>query len=516
MRTPEYRIVKSIFACALGACVAACSSIDGAAGTQARASDTARFEALASLPFPEGHPTAETVATLNDELLFQRATQVYLWALPAVNLYAMKEGSERAFGAGYSVFPIWKQRLDAKTVVPTPNSDVIYAMGYLDLGKDGPMVIEIPPKQQGILNDFWQRPIEGPTIGAKAYAGDIGFAGPDHGQGGKFLVLPPGYRGDVPDGYHVYRSRTNNALVFWRAFFADPANLAPPVSLIEQTRIYPLGKPPGAMRFPNASGVPLNMVFPADGRFFDMLARFVDSEPLDTADADWRGMMASIGIVKGQPFKPDAHARAILDAAARTAFKMSRSMIYDELAKRPGGLIYSDRQYVTPTRNFVTDWEWMDKAGRFLDLDARSAAYSIIYATSPAMGSVVPGQGARYLTTFKDSDGRFLSGARNYRLHLPAHVPAAIFWSATLYDTQTASGLDNGQVLPSIGLRDKPEVNADGSIDLFFGPDAPAGKERNWRRTVPGKGFFVMLRLYGPTGPYFDQSWKPGDVEKAG
>jgi hypothetical protein len=132
------------------------------------------------------------------------------------------------------------------------------------------------------------------------------------------------------------------------------------------------------------------------------------------------------------------------------------------------------------------------------------------------MGSVVPGQGARYLTTFKDSDGRFLSGARNYCLHLPAHVPAAIFWSATLYDTQTASGLDNGQVLPSIGLRDKPEVNADGSIDLFFGPDAPAGKERNWRRTVPGKGFFVMLRLYGPTGPYFDQSWKPGDVEKAG
>jgi hypothetical protein len=474
----------------------------------------AHRESLANLSFPQGYPTNGDASILSDELTFQRATQVYLWALPAVNLYAMKEGSEGAFGAGYSVFPVWKKRLDAKTVIPTPNSDVIYAIGYIDVGKNGPMVIEVPPRQQGILNDFWQRPIEGPTIDGKSYAGDVGFAGPDHGKGGKFLVLPPGYQGKVPDGYIVYRSRTNNVLVFWRAFFADPANLAPPVSLIEQTRIYPFGKPEETMHFPDASGVPVNMDYPTDGRFFDMLSRFIDSEPLNTADPDWRGMMAAIGIVKGQPFHPDAHTRAILDAAARTAFRMSRSMMYEGLEKRPGGLIYPDRRYVTPTRNFATDWEWMDKSGGFLDLDSRSAAYSVIYATSPAMGSTVPGQGARFLTTFKDADGAFLSGDRSYRLHLPPNVPAAIFWSATLYDTQTASGLDNGDPFPSIGSRDKPVMNADGSTDLYFGPQAPADKERNWRRTVPGRGFFLMFRLYGPTQSYFDQSWKPGDLER--
>jgi hypothetical protein len=383
-------ISKTVFARAWCCLVAATGLVSGCTSPAEvgnahawQSGAAARYESLANVPFPEGHPTKEAAAMLSEELLFQRATQVYLWSLPAVNLYAMKEASERAFGAGYDVFPVWKHRLDAKTVVPTPNSDVIYAMGYVDVGSDGPMVIEIPPKQQGILNDFWQRPIEGPTVAGKTYAGDIGFAGPDSGKGGKFLVLPPGYQGDVPAGYYVYRSRTNNVLVFWRAFFADPANLAPPVSLIEQTRIYPLGKSATAMRFPDASGVPVNMTFPTDSSFFDMLARYVNSEPLDTCDPDWRGVMAAIGIVKGQPFKPDAHTRAILDAAARTAFKMSRSMMYEDLAKRPGGLIYSDRRYVTPTRNFVTDWEWMDKAGRFLDLDSRSAAYSVIYATSP-------------------------------------------------------------------------------------------------------------------------------------
>lgn len=512
MKPYTYRLSTRV-ACGLAAlCLAA--GVHATARGDSPAVAAGRYQTLAGLPFAEGQPTAETAATLRDELLFQRATQVYLWALPAINLFSMKEASEQALGAGHDVFPIWKERLDARTVVLTPNSDVIYGMGYIDVGRDGPMVIEVPPKQQGILDDFWQRPIDGPTLDGKAYAGDIGFAGPDQGQGGKFLVLPPGYAGKVPDGYFVYRSRTNNVFVFWRAFFSDPANLAPPVKLMEQTRIYPLGQQPSAMRFPDASGKSIDMAFPADARFFERLARFIDSEPLETASPDWRGMMKSIGIVRGQPFKPDAHTRQILDAAAKTAFKMSRSMVYDELERQPGGLIYKDRRYVTPARHFAFDWEWQDKAGKFLDLDARSGVYSIAYATSPAMGSVTPGKGARYLTTFKDASGQPLSGSRNYRLHLPPNIPAAIFWSTTLYDTETASGLDNGQPLPSIGLRDKPAVNADGSVDLYFGPQAPAGKEGNWRRTVPGKGFFMMLRLYGPTQAYFDQTWKPGDVER--
>jgi hypothetical protein len=202
-------------------------------------------------------------------------------------------------------------------------------MTYVDVGKDGPLVIEIPPQQQGILDDFFQRPVLGPTVDGKAYAGDVGLPGPEKGKGGKFLVMPPNFQGKVPGGYYVYRPRTNDVFVFWRAFFKDPADLDPPNKLIEQTHIYPLGKEkePKPMRFPGASGVPVNMLYPRDGSFFDMLSRFINSEVVDPLDVDWRGMLATLGIVKGQPFHPDAHMRSILDAAAKTGSQMAQTLM---------------------------------------------------------------------------------------------------------------------------------------------------------------------------------------------
>lgn len=268
-----------------------------------------RFEQLANLPFAENRPTADTAQTLQDELLFQRATQTYLWALPLINTLGMKVGSERQFGEGYNVLPIWKKRLDAKTLVTTPNSDVIYAMSYFDLGKNGPIVFEAPPMLQGILLDFWQHPI--PVDGGKFY-GDIGLPGPDGGKGGKFLILPPGYKGPVPSGYYVYRSGTNNVFIFLRAFYQDPKNLDPPVNLIQQAKIYPLNDKSAAkpMTFPDASGVPVNMLPISDGTAFDQLKALIDTEPTTIASPDWLGMLATLGIVKGQPFNPDAKTRA--------------------------------------------------------------------------------------------------------------------------------------------------------------------------------------------------------------
>jgi hypothetical protein len=198
-----------------------------------------RYDALANSPMAENRPTPATAKLLRDELLFQRATQTYLWALPLINTLGMKFGSEKVFGAGYNILPVWKKRLDAKTLVTTPNSDVIYAMNYIDVGRDGPMVMEAPPGLQGILLDFWQRPIPGPTIDGHAFAGDVGLPGPDGGKGGKFLILPPGYDKPVPEGYFVYRSGTNNVFVFLRSFYENPANLAPAVAVMEATKIYP-------------------------------------------------------------------------------------------------------------------------------------------------------------------------------------------------------------------------------------------------------------------------------------
>jgi hypothetical protein len=480
----------------------------------------ARFEALSNLPFAENRPTAETAQTLRDELLFQRATQTYLWALPLINTLGMKVGSEKVFGAGYNVLPIWKKRLDSKTLITTPNSDVIYAMGYVDLGKDGPLVFEAPPNLQGILLDAWQRPI--PVDGGRFF-GDVGLPGPDGGKGGQFLLLPPGYEGAVPDDCFVYRSPTNNVFVFLRAFYQDPKNLTPAVALIEQSKIYPLNGKETArpMQFPDASGVPVNMLPIRDGSAFDELKKLVESEGENLADSDSLGMLAAIGIAKGRPFEPDAKTRAILDQAARTASKMSRVIGFEEVIAGRSLRIYPDRRWINPMADATPenlggpfDLGWRRVAGGDLDLDARIWFFTNYYSVSPGMLSQTPGRGAKYMIAFVDSKGQNLSGGSSYRLHLQCDIPAANFWSVTLYDAENGSGLANGQPFPSLGSRDTPTQNADGSTDLYLGPETPAGKEGNWLATVPGKGYFVILRLYGPTAAAIDKSWKPGDIEK--
>jgi hypothetical protein len=479
-----------------------------------------RFDELADLPFKENRPTKQTAETLRDELLFQRATQIYLWALPLINTLGMQTGSEKVFGSGYNVLPIWKKRLDAKTLVTTPNSDVIYAMSYLDLGKDGPMVFDAPPMLQGILLDFWQRPI--PVDGGKFF-GDVGLPGPDAGKGGKILLLPPGYMGKVPGGYYVYRSGTNNVFVFLRAFYQDPKDLAPPVALIEQAKIYPLNGEDSArpMQFPNASGVPANMLPVSDGSAFDLLKRLVDSEGTALADPDGLGMLAAIGIIKGQPFTPDAKTRAILDRAAKTAYKMSRVIGFEDALNGGSLRMYPDRQWLNPLDNITPpsprttiDLGWKNVAGGYLDLDARIWFFTDYYSISPGMVSKMPGKGAAYMIGFTDSEGTPLSGGASYRVNLPANIPAANFWSMTLYEAENGSGLANGKPFPSLGSRDKPAQNADGSTDLYLGPKAPEGKQANWLATVPNRGYFAILRLYGPTEAAMNKSWKPGDIER--
>ena len=490
---------------------------------QSAQAQTSRFDELANAPFSENRPTKETAQILRDELMFERATQTYLWALPLINTLGMKFGSEKVFGAGYNVLPVWKKRLDAKTLVTTPNSDVIYAMSYVDLGKDGPLAFEAPPQLQGILLDFWQRPI--PVDGGKFF-GDVGLFGPDEGKGGKFLLLPPGYKGEVPSGYFVYRSATNNVFIFLRSFYQDPKNLAAAVALVEQSKIYPLNGKADAkpMQFPDASGVPANMLPVSDGSVFDQLKLLVDSDGANLADSDWLGMLASIGIVKGQPFTPDEKTRAILDRAAKTAYKMSRVVGFEDKASGLSLRVYPDRCcWLNPYADGTPanlggskDLAWRNVAGPYpyLALDARIWMFTDYYSISPGMVSQTPGKGAKYMIAFADGAGTALSGDSNYLLKLPPNIPAANFWSVTLYEAENASGLANGQPFPSLGSKDKPALNADGSTDIYLGRKAPAGEEGNWLATVPGKGYFAILRLYGPTEAAIDKSWKPGDIEK--
>ena len=483
--------------------------------SDARASSAGASAALV------GRPDDEAPRTLLEELLFQRAVQAYLWAMPLVNTLGMKTGSEQAFGQGYEVLPVWKRRIDAKTRITTPNSDVLYAMGYVDLGRDGPLVLTAPPRMQGILLDVWQRPI--PMDGG-AFAGDVGLAGPDAGRGGRFLLLPPGYAGPTPGDCFVCRPVTNTVFVFLRAFYEDPADLAPAAALLEQARIEPLAGPARPMRFPDASGLAVDMLPLRDGAVFDRLKELLDSEVPGLADHEWLGLLAAIGLVRGRPFAPDARTRRVLDAAARTAYAMSRAVGFEESVGGRSLRVYPDRRWLNPMGNGASpgqpDLSGLvptaegDSAGAYLDLDLRIWYFTNYYSVSPGMVSKIPGRGARYLVAFADDQGEALAGEASYRLVLPASIPAANFWSVTLYEAASGSGLDNGQPFPSLGSRDKPAQRDDGATELFFGPTAPPDQAGNWIATVPGQGFFVVLRLYGPTAPALDGSWKPGDLER--
>lgn len=344
----------------------------------------------------------------------------------------------------------------------------------------------------------------------------MGFFGPDGGKGGKFLILPPGYDKPVPDGYFVYRSGTNNMFVFLRSFYQDPNNLRPAVALMESAKIYPLGGEASAkpMEYPDASGVPVDMLPISDGSVFDQLKILLDSEGGNLADPDWRGMLASIGIVQGQPFNPDAHARTILDLAAKTAYKTSRVIGFEDAVGGRSYLVYPDRRWLNPFADGTPsnpggalNLAWDRVAGQYLDFGARIWFFTDYYSISPGMISQIPGKGAKYMIAFTDSDGSPLVGEKNYKLNLPPNIPAANFWSVTLYEAENASGLANGQPFPSLGSRDKPAQNTDGSTDLYLGPKPPDGKAGNWLATVPGRGYFAILRLYGPTEPAINKSF---------
>jgi hypothetical protein len=482
--------------------------------------DLSRFGNLADLPFDKGRPTKQTAQTLKDELLFQRATQTYLWAITLLNTLGMKVGAEEAFGTGYNVMPIWMQRLDAKTRVTTPNSDLIYAMMFANLAETGPLVFEAPPKLQGILLDFWQRPM--PVDGGE-FAGDVGLPGPDGGNGGKMLILPPGYKAQVPGGYYVYRSGTNSAFIFLRSFYQDPKNTTPAVDLLRQSLIYPLDQKASAkpMMFPNASGKSLNMLPRDSFAAFAQLKSLLDIEGSNLAGPDWLGMLAEIGIAKEHAFAPDDGARAILGAAAKTGYAMSRVIGLQGGADGADYRVYPDRRWLNPINNMhsrwpnaATDLSFLARQGDYRALSARIWFSTNYYSISPGMVSMTPGKGAFYMIAFEDAGGDPLDGEHSYKVHLPKDIPAALFWSVTLYDVASGSGLDNGQPFPSRGKLDKPAENADGSTDLYLGPKAPAGKEGNWLATVPGKGFFAILRLYAPTAPAIDGSWKPDDIAK--
>lgn len=450
-------------------------------------------------------PSEEEAQQLRDELFYHHAIHAYINMQPALNVIGLRDGSEAAFGAGYNVLPIWKDRMDSRAWVPTPNADVIYTMGYLDLKETGPLVVAAPAGVISMLTDFFQRTIT-----------DIGAIGPDRGRGGLYLLLPPDYQGHVPNGYFTFTSSTYNVFLFFRTVMAqgaDGPDPAPAVATAEKTRVYPLWeeeKNLEPMEFPNASGKRINMMYPTDSTYWDKLKAFVDYEPIAAIAPEIRGVLAAIGIIKGEPFEPTDRQKELLEKAV----KMTPRML---LAQRVGGrpdkrnLYYKDRQYERVWAGATA--EYMQES--YLDVNQRAGFFQNAFSSAPAMVMRTIDAGSKYPVTIRDADGNILNGSHPYKLHLPADIPVKLFWAVTLYNVTDGTMPETPQLSPSRNGYENTVINEDGSIDLYFGPTQPEGvADTNWIQTIEGRDFLVALRLYGTEIDFFDQTWQPDDVVK--
>lgn len=450
-------------------------------------------------------PSAKEAQQLREELYYQRAIHAYMTMQPAMNVIGMRDGSEKAFGKGYNVLPIWKDRMDSRTWVPTPNADIMYSMSYLDLKKTGPLVVATPPRVIGMFTDFFQRTIT-----------DVGAIGPDRARGGLYLLLPPNYQGHVPDGYFTFTSSTYNVFLFFRTVMAKGPNgldPAPAVARAEQTRIYPLWEEEKnviPMKFPNGSGKRTNMMYPTDNTYWDKLKKFVDYEPIKAIAPELRGVLASIGIIKGKPFEPTDQQKKLLDKAVKKAPRMILALRRDGRSDKRN-LYYKDRQYERAWAAATA--EWMQDS--YLDVNQRASFFQYAYSSAPAMVMRTINAGSKYPFTTRDADGKFLNGSYQYKLRLPAGIPAKLFWAVTIYNVTDGTMPETPQLIPSKNGFENTVKNKDGSINLHIGPTQPEGiADTNWIQTVKGRDFMVAIRLYGSGIEFSDQTWKPDDVVK--
>ena len=496
---------------------------------------------LGTLEFVDGVPSGKTVETMHDHLDFVHALNVFLNGYAGASTYALRKGFHEA-GADDNEILIFSELMGSESLFMTANADTVYFVGVVDL-TSGPMVVETPPQALAVFDDMWWRWIL-----------DFGLSGPDRGEGGRFLLVPPGYDGPLPDsGYHVGQSGTTRAFVLGRSFLVDD-DPARTVAQIKSTlKLYPydpggfgasiatlleggrglphLPAPVPETTFVEGSGNAFNTVPPNDLGFFELLNELVQENPPGSTDVELMGQLAAIGIVKGQPFEPDERMLRILEEAAAVGNATSRALMFDprtseRFAYYEGSAWLSNLwvggyTFETPPPLVTAEGIEPFPATGVRALHSRTAFFYGFTGITPAMCMRLTGLGSQYIIAYKDADGKHLDGAETYRVTLPPDIPAARFWSLTIYDTQTRSMLQTPQRFPRVGSQAYPTpaatADVDGSTTITFGPERPSdAPEGNWIQTIPGKGWFPVLRLYSPLDPFFDKTWQPSEIELVG
>ena len=446
----------------------------------------------------EAYPTEETTKKIYDELDLQRATQAYMDFLPALSVNAIIKGQIRDFGfktsSDIGVHP--SPGLTPTELYLTGNNSTVYAVASLDLKVDGPTVIEAPPGMLGTVNDA-----------AFKFLTDIGVVGPDKGKGGKFLFLPPGFEDKTPDGYFVIKSPSYRLWAMMRGWGDVGVGDEATQWFKENLKVYPLATGPRQGHYSNTAGTGLNSLPAEDGSAFEMLNEIIQYEPKELFGAEQLGRLATLGIIQGKPFNPDKRMKRIFDQGAKQGAAMSRAIVF---ASRDPEIRYWPERHWEKMFLYNTTFERDGVA----DIDARTLWHYQAIVVSPNLISTTPGAGTAYLGAFRDNKGRYLDGGKTYKLRVGAKPPVKNFWAVTAYDPTTRSLLDPGATKnKSVGSREKPVANADGSVDVYFGPKAPKGMEKNWVPTNPEKGFFLVFRFYGPTESFIDKSWVANDLE---
>jgi hypothetical protein len=503
---------------------------------------TVKSGLIGTLDFSDGYPTRETAARLRDHLDYLHGVETFMNTIQGVSVYAIREGFLTAGVADGDVL-IFSELMDSASLFLTGNADTIYFWTFLDL-TSGPLVVQIPTDTLGAVDDMWFRWIT-----------DFGLPGADRGEGGTYLIVPPGYDGPLPEGGYVVRhSRTNHAMLFGRAFINanegnDPAPTADRIK--EEMKVYPyqpggagssignylagqgrLGAlvTPQSPRFVEGTGLEMNTVPPNDFGHYELLDRLVQLEPAEALDLELAGQFAAIGIVKGQTFAPDQRLRKILDeavavgnAAARTvgmgAHPTDDYRYYDEGAWW-NMLFVGGFEFTNPPPLITADGVQPFPNTGARQLHSRVSMFYTATGITPAMCMRLTGVGSQYLIANVDVNGDPFDGAKTYRIRLPKDIPAARFWSLNLYDNQTRSLLQTPQRYPRAGSQMYPspaaEAEPDVSTVVYFSPARPDGvAPGNWIQTDPEKGWFVVLRLYSPLQPFFDKTWRPGEIELA-
>ncbi len=450
---------------------------------------------VGKLTFKNGYPTDATVLKLFDDIDLQRASQTYLWALPLMAMHQWQNEQRDKFGAGNLDYVDYFTFTD-KLGLLTANATTPYIMAFPNLKESGPLVMEIPPGlTAGGVTDFWQRPLS-----------DSGQTGPDKGKGGKYLVLGPDDPDIKPEGYFVVRSPTVNVWMAHRALDPDPVKAKATAAAL---RIYPYSQRdnPPPTRHLSPDGRKWSGMQPHGLAYWAGLAKVIDEETVLERDRMMLGMLQPLGIEKGKPFRPNDRQKKILTDATLVGEAMARTIGY---AKRFEGVkVWPGKQWDISLYLKETTQEALTHT----QLDERTSwFYEAVGVSTGMMGRTV-GAGQVYLEASRDSDDHWLDGGKTYRLRIPPDAPVAQFWSFTVYDNETRCFVDTGAP-PDRSSRDNLVKNADGSVDLYFGPKAPTGKPiTNWIKTIPGKGWFTYFRLYGPTQAYFDRSWALPDIE---